>query len=68
MTPTSLANHESDVLSLLNAAQVEYLVIADLDVWVATQKRNAQKLVAVFHAFGHGLRANDYDDLMKRQK
>lgn len=69
MSLTSLATHERDFLSLLNAAQVEYLVIGghavayhgyrraigDLDIWVSTQKLNAQRMVAVLHAFGHGL-------------
>ena len=69
MTPASLVAHERDFLSLLNNAQVEYLVIGghavayhgyrraigDLDIWVSTQKLNAQKMVAVLHAFGHGL-------------
>jgi hypothetical protein len=71
MTDTTLAHHKRTFLNLLNAKQVEYLVIgghavayhgyqrliADLDVWVATHKSNTQKIVAVLHALGHGLPA-----------
>lgn len=78
----SLATHERDFLSLLNATQVEYLVIGghavayhgyrraigDLDIWVSTQKFNAQKMVAVLHAFGHGLpyEAESFFELSER--
>jgi len=69
MKQTSLAPQERIFLGLLNTHQVEYLVIGghavayhgyrrpivDLDVWVATQRRNAQKMVAVLRAFGHDL-------------
>lgn len=69
MTFTNLAAHEIHFLSLLNVAQVEYLIIGghavayhgyqrdigNLDIWVSMQKLNAKKMVAVLHAFGHGL-------------
>lgn len=55
-----------DFLRLLNAHQVEYLLvggyavgyhgypraIADMDIWVAISPKNADRLVAVFKAFG----------------
>lgn len=64
-----LAENEKTFLSLLNANQVEYLVIgghavahhgywrpiADLDIWVAIQRDNAQRMVSVLHSFGDGL-------------
>jgi hypothetical protein len=69
MTQTSLSNHERAFLSLLTVNQVEYLVIggyavayhgyrrpvADLDIWVATERHNAQKMVTVLRSYGHGL-------------
>lgn len=55
-----------DLLKLLNAHQVEYLVVggyavayhgypratADMDIWVAISPNNAEKLVVVLKAFG----------------
>ncbi|VGO14521.1 hypothetical protein PDESU_03083 [Pontiella desulfatans] len=55
-----------EFLKLLNAHEVEYLLIggyavgyhgyprttADMDVWVALNPDNARKLVGVFHEFG----------------
>lgn len=69
MASSNLSAHEREFLGLLNAAQVEYLVIGghavayhgyrrvigDLDIWVSIQKPNAQKMVAVLDAFGGGL-------------
>ena len=54
---------------MLNSYQVEYLLIggyavgyhgyprttADMDIWVAIQKENAEKLVAVLREFGFGI-------------
>ncbi len=65
---TTLASNAKTFLTLLNARQVEYSVIggyalayhgylraiADLDVWIATYQHNAQKMVAVLHAFSSG--------------
>lgn len=69
MSHARLSDQERAFLSLLNDNQVEYLVIggyaviyhgyhrpiADLDIWVAIHKHNAQKLVNVLRTFGHGL-------------
>ena len=69
MSHALLSDQERAFLHLLNINQAEYLVIggyaiayhgyhrpiADLDIWVAIHKHNAQKMVAVLRAFGHGL-------------
>jgi hypothetical protein len=63
---TRLQADFKDFLSLLNAHRVEYLLIGgyavgfhgypratvDLDVWIARTPDNAQRAVAVLHAFG----------------
>jgi len=65
MATTRLPHHFSDLLKLLNARGVEYLVIggwavvvhgyhrltADFDVWIATSPENAQKVQAVLQEF-----------------
>lgn len=69
-------------LQLLNSYQVEYLVIGghavafhgyprpilDLDIFIATQPLNAQKVVQVLEAFGHGVapQAVEYFQLEER--
>jgi hypothetical protein len=69
MVQRRLTYNEEQFLNHLNTNQVAYLVIGgyavayhgyqraigDLDVWVSTQKDNAQKLVAVVHLLGDGL-------------
>lgn len=69
MTHLGLPTRWLDFLRLLNAQQVDYLVIggcalaahgyrrpiADLDVFVGTNTATAEKLVAVLEAFGQGV-------------
>ena len=66
MATIQLPNDFKEFLKLLNSHQVEYLLIggyavsyhghprttADIDIWVAIQKENAEKLVAVLREFG----------------
>ena len=66
MVTTQLPSDFKEFLRLLNSHQVEYLLIggyavsyhgyprttADMDIWVAIQKENAEKLVAVLREFG----------------
>ena len=63
---TQLPSDFKEFLRLLNSHQVEYLLVggyavsyhgyprttADMDIWVAIQKENAEKLVAVLREFG----------------
>jgi len=58
-----------EFLKLLNARRVEYLLIggyavgyhgypratADMDIWIAVQPRNAEKMVAVLKEFGFNI-------------
>jgi hypothetical protein len=69
MDPRSLTKDFSEFLQCLNAREVEYLVIgghavayhgypratADLDVWIAVNAANADRLVAAFCDFGFGV-------------
>ena len=71
MIPRSLNPNEKRFLTHLNHKQVEYLVIGgyavayhgylrdigDLDIWISTQKDNAQRMAAVLGDLGHGLPA-----------
>jgi hypothetical protein len=71
MNHQKLTNTEKEFLILLNTYQVEYLVIGghavvyhgyqrmigDLDVWISTEKLNAQRIVTVLHHLGNGLAA-----------
>ena len=66
MATIQLPNDFKEFLKLLNSHQVEYLLIggyavsyhghprttADMDIWVAIEKKNAQKLIAVLREFG----------------
>ena len=66
MATIQLPNDFKEFLKLLNSHQVEYLLIggyavsyhghprttADMDIWVAIQKENAEKVVTVLKAFG----------------
>ena len=66
MVTIQLPNDFKEFLKLLNSHQVEYLLIggyavsyhgyprttADIDIWVAIQKENGEKLVAVLRKFG----------------
>jgi hypothetical protein len=69
LTKVSLQPNCIQFLHLLNTYQVEYLIIGghavafhgyrrpilDLDIFIATHRLNAQKLVQVLQAFGHGV-------------
>ena len=69
MATVHLPNDFQEFLQLLNAHQVEYLLIggyavgyhgypratADMDVWVAIHPKNAEKIVAVLKEFGFDL-------------
>lgn len=66
MATIQLPNDFKEFLKLLNSHQVEYLLVGgyavsyhgyprttvDMDIWVAVQKENAEKLVAVLREFG----------------
>jgi predicted nucleotidyltransferase len=66
MAPVHLPPDFKEFLKLLNANHVEYLLIggyavayhgymrstADMDIWVAVNPRNAERVVAVLKAFG----------------
>ena len=66
MATIQLPNDFKEFLRLLNSHQVEYLLIggyavsyhgyprttADIDIWVAIQKENAEKVVDVLKEFG----------------
>jgi predicted nucleotidyltransferase len=66
MTTIRLPTDFKEFLKLLNSHQVEYLLIggyavsyhgyprttADMDIWIAIQKENAEKLVTVLKEFG----------------
>jgi predicted nucleotidyltransferase len=66
MAMTHLPNDFKGFLKLLNAHQVEYLLIggyavgyhgypratADMDIWIATNPANADRIVAVLKEFG----------------
>jgi predicted nucleotidyltransferase len=66
MATTHLPNDFKEFLKLLNAHQVEYLLIggyavgyhgypratADMDIWIATNPANADRIVAVLKEFG----------------
>ena len=66
MATIQLPNDFKEFLKLLNSHQVEYLLIggyavsyhghpratADMDIWVAIQKENAEKVVTVLKEFG----------------
>lgn len=68
MATTQLPPDFKEFLQLLNAHQVEYLLIggyavgyhgypratADMDIWVAINPQNAKKMVAVLDEFGFG--------------
>ena len=65
---TKLEPDFKEFLKLLNAWEVEYLLIggyavgyhgyprttADMDVWIAVNPSNAEKMVSVLHEFGFG--------------
>jgi hypothetical protein len=69
MATVHLPNDFQEFLKLLNAHQVEYLLIggyavgyhgypratADMDVWVAIHPKNAEKIVAALKEFGFDL-------------
>ncbi len=69
MAKTSLPQDFKDFLKLLNAHEVNYLLIggyavgyhgypratSDLDIWVEISRENAKKLVVVLKAFGFDL-------------
>ncbi len=69
MAKTSLPQDFKDFLRLLNAHEVNYLLIggyavgyhgypratSDLDIWVEISRENAKKLVVVLKAFGFDL-------------
>lgn len=66
MATIQLPNDFKEFLRLLNSHQVEYLLIggyavsyhghprttADMDIWIAIQKENAEKMVTVLKEFG----------------
>jgi len=66
MAPVHVPRDFKEFLKLLNANHVEYLLIggyavayhgymrstADMDIWVAVNPRNAERVVAVLKAFG----------------
>ena len=66
MATIQLPNDFKDFLKLLNAHEVEYLLIggyavgyygypratADMDIWIAIQPRNAEKVVSALEEFG----------------
>ena len=66
MTTIRLPTDFKEFLKLLNSHQVKYLLIggyavsyhgyprttADMDIWIAIQKENAEKLMAVLREFG----------------
>ncbi|MXZ00112.1 hypothetical protein F4Y93_05510 [Candidatus Poribacteria bacterium] len=66
MATIQLPNDFKEFLKLLNSHQVEYLLIggyavsyhghprttADMDIWIAIQKENAEKMVTVLKEFG----------------
>lgn len=66
MATTHLPNDFKEFLKLLNAHQVEYLLIggyavgyhgypratADMDIWIATNPANADRIVAALKEFG----------------
>ena len=69
MATTRLSHDFKEFLKLLNAHQVEYLLIggyavgyhgypratADMDIWVALHPANAERIVAVLKEFGFDL-------------
>jgi len=69
MAPVNLPPDFKEFLRLLNAHQVEYLLIggyavayhgypratADMDIWVAVHPQNAERIVAVLKDFGFTL-------------
>ena len=68
MAPPLLPDDFKEFLRLLNAHGVEYLLIGgyavgyhgypratnDMDIWIAIHPDNAERMVAVLHAFGFG--------------
>lgn len=70
MATIRLPNDFKDFLRLLNSKQVEYLLIggyavgyygypratADIDIWIAVHRRNAEKLVEVMREFGFAVK------------
>ena len=68
MEPIEFPRDFSEFLKLLNANEVEYLLVggfavalhgypratADMDVWVARRKKNAQRIVRALQEFGFG--------------
>lgn len=66
MASTHLPADLQEFLRLLNSLQVEYLLIGgyavgypratgDMDIWIAVNKANAERLVCVLREFGFGL-------------
>lgn len=69
MAMIRLPSDFKEFLQLLNSEQVEYLLVGgyavayhgypratgDIDIWVALERRNAEKIVAVLHLFGFDL-------------
>ncbi len=69
MATVNLPPDFKEFLKLLNAHQVEYLLIggyavayhgypratADMDIWIATHAQNTRKIVAALKEFGFGL-------------
>ena len=71
-----------EFLKLLNAHRVEYLLVggyavgyygypratADLDLWIACHRENAEKLVAVLGKFGFGIAQLSADIFLQENK
>lgn len=69
MAPVSLPSDFKEFLRLLNEHRVEYLLVggyavayhgypratADMDIWIATDLKNAERIVAVLKEFGFDL-------------
>jgi hypothetical protein len=82
MATTQLPLDFKDFLRLLNTYQVEYLIIggfavgyygypratADMDIWIASNLENANKLVSVLKAFGFDLPELSTELFLKEHK
>lgn len=76
-----LADDFKEFLSLLNAHQVEYLVVGgyavayhgypratgDLDLWISSETSNAEKIVDVLRSFGFGVPGLSAELILRRK-
>jgi len=82
MATIRLPNDFKEFLRLLNSQQVEYLLIGgyavgyhgyprptgDLDIWIAVNPKNAEKIVAVLKEFGFAVPELSVDLFLKKKK